>query len=165
MLTKNIWQSRGLYNGSLGTVRGVVYNADVPQSSPPYCILVEFDEYHGPSAVTNSNRHIVPIIPETVPFDQSCGKSGSRIQFPLVLGWAITIHKAQGLTLKKVILGIGSLENSIGLTYVGCSRVKSWENLAFDHSFPWSRLEKINTHAGLAKIRAEIDRLANLRIG
>lgn len=160
MLTKNVWQSKGLYNGALGTVRGLVFNENTRPPSQPYCIIVEFDEYEGPSAVEGCR--IVPIIAETVPFDARCGKEGSRQQFPLVLGWAITIHKSQGLTLRKVVLGIGSKEVQIGLTYVGCSRVKSHQGLAFQHSFPWERMEKINRHTGLIKIREEINRLMNL---
>ena len=54
MLTKNVWQSKGLYNGALGTVRGLVFQANISPPSLPACILVEFDEYEGPSAVTNS---------------------------------------------------------------------------------------------------------------
>jgi hypothetical protein len=139
-----------------------MFKENTAPPSQPYCILVEFDEYRGPSAVRNPDRCIVPIVAETVQFDARCGKSGSRVQFPLVLGWAITIHKSQGLTLKRAILGIGSTENQIGLTYVGCSRVKSWQSLAFHHSFPWDRMEKINNHSGLVKIRAEIARLSSL---
>jgi ATP-dependent DNA helicase PIF1 len=75
----------------------------------------------------------------------------------------MTIHKSQGLTLDKVVLGIGSREIGFGLTYVGCSRVRSWQNLAFDYSFPWARMEKINRHPGVIKVRAEIDRLMSLR--
>ena len=93
--------------------------------SQPYCILVEFDDYQGPSVV--EGQMIVPIVAETVQFDPRSGKSGSRQQFPLILGWAITVHKSQGLTLKRVILGIGNNECQIGLTYVGCSHVKSWQ--------------------------------------
>jgi ATP-dependent DNA helicase PIF1 len=163
MLTKNIWQSKGLYNGAFGTVRGLIYHGNTSPPSLPACVLVEFDEYEGPSAVTNSERPIVPIVPETAEFDNTSGKQGTRSQFPLVLGWAMTIHKSQGLTLDKVVLGIGSREIGFGLTYVGCSRVRSWQNLAFDYSFPWARMEKINRHPGVIKVRAEIDRLMSLR--
>jgi len=160
MLTKNVWQSKGLYNGALGTVRGLVFGENTAPPSQPYCVLVEFDDYQGPSAA--EGRRIVPIVPETVTFDARCGSSGSRQQFPLVLGWAITIHKSQGLTLKQVVLGIGNKESQLGLTYVGCSRVKSWQGLAFQHSFPWERMEKINNHVGLVKVREEMERLLNL---
>ena len=86
------------------------------QNRQPPCILVEFD-YHGPSAVPGHN--LVPIVPETAQFDPRSGKSGTQ-QVPFVLGWAITIHKSQGLTLKKVVLGIGNRE-TCGIMYVGCS--------------------------------------------
>lgn len=163
MLTKNVWQLKGLYNGSLGTVKGLMFRDGVSPPHQPYCILIEFDEYRGPAVVEDSPK-VVPIITETVQFDGQSGKSGSRQQFPLVLGWAITIHKSQGLTLKTVVLGLGGNEYQTGLTYVGCSRVKSWQGLAFHRSFPWERMEKINQHAGLTKIREEIERLKSLTL-
>ena len=51
------------------------------------------------------------------------GSACSRLQIPLKLAWAITIHKAQGLTLDKVVIDIGKKEFSAGLTFVACSRV------------------------------------------
>ena len=160
MLTRNVWQSRGLYNGSWGTVCGLLYREHVRQPAQPYCVLVEFDDYRGPSAA--DEPCIVPIVPDVVAFDPRSGKTGSRQQFPLVLGWAITIHKSQGLTLKRAVLGIGNAEWQIGLTYVGCSRVKSWTGLAFKNSFSWERMAKINSHVGLAKINEEVNRLSRL---
>jgi hypothetical protein len=77
MLTKNVWQSQGLYNGSLGTVRRLVFNADTPPPSQPYCI----DEYIGPSAVRNSERPIVPVVPMPVQFDEASGKSEAEFNF------------------------------------------------------------------------------------
>ena len=66
---KNIWQLKALYNGSLGIVRGLMFKENTSLPSRPYCILVEFDDFRGPSAVENLNRYIVPIVPETVQFD------------------------------------------------------------------------------------------------
>jgi len=34
--------------------------------------------------------------------------------------------------------------------------------LAFVKSFPWERLEKINTHAGVRMVRQECERLSSL---
>jgi len=159
MLTKNIWQMKGLYNGALGTVRGFVFADNTRPPVQPRCILVEFDDYQGPSVIPGIN--LVPIVTETIAFDGRCGKSVSRQQFPLMLGWAITIHKSQGLTLKQAVLGVGPVERQLGLTNVG-SRVKSYEGLAFVKSFPWERLEKINTHAGVRMVRQECERLSSL---
>ena len=57
------------------------------------------------------------------------GKSCSRLQLPLQLAWAITIHKSQGLTLDKAIIDIGEKEFSTGLTYVALSRVHSIKDM------------------------------------
>ena len=43
---------------------------------------------------------------------------------PVKLAWAITIHKAQGLTLDKVVIDIEKKEFSASLTFVVCSRVR-----------------------------------------
>jgi ATP-dependent DNA helicase PIF1 len=50
-------------------------------------------------------------------------------QIPLIYGWAITIHKAQGITLESAIMDIGSNIFEDGQTYVALSRVKSLEGL------------------------------------
>jgi ATP-dependent DNA helicase PIF1 len=158
MLTKNSWQRKGLYNGALGTVRGLVFREGVRPPSLPICALIEFDDYCGPSIIPHI-RKVVPIVPEVVPFEPRCGKTGSREQLPLLLGWAITIHKSQGLTLNRAVIGLGDKEMSMGITYVGCSRVKSVHGLAFESSFPWERLEKINQSRNMHIVRAEMARL------
>ena len=48
--------------------------------------------------------------------------SGEFIQFPLQLGYAMTIHKAQGKTLEKVIVDPGEGMFTTGQAYVGLSR-------------------------------------------
>ena len=45
------------------------------------------------------------------------------MQFPLRLAWSMTIHKSQGLTLKKCWIELGTSERVAGLTFVALSRI------------------------------------------
>ncbi len=54
---------------------------------------------------------------------------GAYTQFPVKVGYALTIHKSQGMTLDGAILDFGSGTFGSGLAYVAFSRVKSFQNL------------------------------------
>ena len=51
-------------------------------------------------------------------------------QIPLILSWAITIHKSQGATLERCIIDIGKEIFEAGQTYVALSRIKSLEGVS-----------------------------------
>lgn len=55
----------------------------------------------------------------------------SYMQFPLKLGWAVSVHKAQGMSLDDVAIDVGSGCFSHGQGYVALSRIRDLKNLSF----------------------------------
>jgi ATP-dependent DNA helicase PIF1 len=56
---------------------------------------------------------------------------GRYNQIPLLLGWAVSIHKAQGLTLDRAAIDIGKGCFAHGQLYVAISRVRDLTKLSF----------------------------------
>jgi ATP-dependent DNA helicase PIF1 len=52
-----------------------------------------------------------------------------RTQFPLVLGYSVTVHKVQGITLESAVMDI-DFAFAYGIIYVALSRVKTMEGIS-----------------------------------
>jgi hypothetical protein len=56
---------------------------------------------------------------------------GSYSQIPIIPAWALTIHKAQGLTLENVRIDLKTAAFAAGQAYVALSRTRSLKGLSF----------------------------------
>jgi len=56
-------------------------------------------------------------------------KVGQYTQYPLMLGWAVTIHKSQGKSLDNIFVDIGPRAFASGQVYVALSRCRSIEGI------------------------------------
>ena len=79
------------------------------------------------------NSKAVPICKTQAIFPVHCKTSwqASQTQFPLVLAWAITIHKCQGLTLPEIVVDMTPSKGhyTVGQAYVAFSRVMQLDKL------------------------------------
>ncbi|XP_078363692.1 ATP-dependent DNA helicase PIF1-like [Oculina patagonica] len=101
MLTNNIDISDRLINGQLGTVARILLS-EITQK--PTIVYIKFDDEHAGTLLTSKSTDIfaiehklVPIKPILGKIKLNPGKRSSpeihRLQFPLTLAWACTVHK------------------------------------------------------------------------
>jgi len=57
---------------------------------------------------------------------------GTFTQYPIMLAWAFTIHKAQSRTLKKIHIDLGHQAFAEGQTYVALSRCTEMKNISME---------------------------------
>ena len=77
-----------------------------------------------------SRPHCVPIAPRLFEWESN-GSRLSRLQVPLRLRYAMTIHKSRGQTLPKVVIDLGKSEKAPGCSFVAASRVRSLDHALF----------------------------------
>ena len=135
LLTTNIDIKDRLVNGQLGTVKHIkVSNGQCEK------IYVLFDDPKaGNERKKNDNfgqrNGYVPIEKTEAKFGVSRNKEMISVrwtQFPLVLAYACTIHKVQGLTLEKIVISFQLHKQNHfkpGQMYVALSRVTSLDGL------------------------------------
>ena len=136
MLTSNINIADRLINGQLGTVVRVEVNQN---NQKPTTIFVKFDDDKaGKLLIEKSSNsfvrenNVIPIEPVLVKIKIRANKPSSpeiqRIQFPLTLAYAVSIHKVQGLSLSNLVVSFELLKQKVfnyGQVYVALSRATS----------------------------------------
>jgi len=138
MLIRNIDVQHGLVNGAIGSVTGFVENTQRIRSTncTPTAILVQFDDIKNQtwaSATFPHYENYVPIEQFEARFPITYGRGNkfveaTRLQFPLKVAYANTIHKCQGQTLDNVVISMDGRFGP-GQAYVALSRCRSLEGL------------------------------------
>lgn len=140
MLTTNIDIADRLINGQLGTIMRINVS---PMTQKPTIIYIKFDDSKaGKNVINKSNNqfakknNFVPIEPIIARFKVTPEKPSSpeiqRVQFPITLAWACTVHKVQGLTLDKIVVSLslnGQKYFNYGQIYVAISPCKTLEGI------------------------------------
>ena len=159
MLSANLWVDIGLVNGAMGTMQAICYHEGGAPPDLPVAITILFDKYSGSTLYDGT----VPIPPLRRTWSTS-GSQCSRLQLPLKLAWAVTIHKAQGVTLNKVCVDIGKKEFCAGLTFVAISRVRRLNDLLLNPPFAFQRLKNLARSRRIEERKGEEQRLKALEL-
>ncbi len=104
-------------NGSMGTVAKLHRGA----------LTVEIDGVQHDVEPVSWERHRYTVSPDSKELQREV--VAQFRQLPVRLGWAVTIHKAQGATLERARIDLGRRAFSPGQTYVALSRLTSLDGL------------------------------------
>ncbi|GBN11575.1 hypothetical protein AVEN_246268-1 [Araneus ventricosus] len=113
MLLRNLAPSKGLCNGTRLIVIQLQKNVIVAKKI---------------SADNNNESYLIPRIP-LIPSDSNMPFQFKRKQFPIILAFSMTINKAQGQIFDKICLDLTKPVFSHGQSYVGLSRVRSFDSV------------------------------------
>lgn len=140
VLNMNIAYKFGLANGTRGKFIGAVYGPG-GLGSLPQALVCEFPDYCGPAFYKDEPKW-VPVLSRT---NMKDGTKMTRTQFPVVAGFALTVNKAQGLTVKEgvVIHLVGSGKrfrpaSKHGLPFVAFTRSENFSMTAFKNLPAWN---------------------------
>lgn len=162
MLLTNIQTKTGLVNSttrylydveqlvSTTNLRGTLLQALI------FCI--KRDNYSSPilEELDNGTYVTIPLFRTKRIFYRG-GQEHQRKQFPIRVAFAITVYKAQGITLEKAVVNITTREFISSLRYIAVSRVKTIKTLMFEKLFDFSLFTNSLRSAGLAR-EADIKR-------
>ncbi|CAH1645765.1 unnamed protein product [Spodoptera littoralis] len=134
MLRRNISVSDGLVNGAMGVIKNIKWPAlrrdQLEAGELPEAVLVQFDDETVGRRVKDAEG-FVSIAPTCATFQANKGYGDvERRMLPIILSWAVTVHKLQGTTLERAVIDLGKKNFAKGQVYVALSRVKNLDGIA-----------------------------------
>ena len=157
MLTENICVEAGLFNGAIGTYCGAL---TLEPGKPPQALLVNFPDVH-PDLPRWPNSGGAVAIPLHHHSTTMADFKITRQQFPLKEAYALTIHKAQGITADNVLVDLQKTFE-FAQPYVALSRVRSHAGLHLIHNVSPDMFNKHSSSR--SAVTTEVERLEALSV-
>lgn len=98
-----------------GIIKGFIWPAlrhnQLEDGEMPEAILVKFDDENVGNSMKDENGY-VRISALSANFEGSRGYGTiERTMFPIILSWAVTVHKLQGVKLSNTVIDLGIIQN------------------------------------------------------
>lgn len=98
-----------------GIIKGFIWSAlrhnQLEDGEMPEAILVKFDDENVGNSMKDENGY-VRISALSANFEGSRGYGTiERTMFPIILSWAVTVHKLHGVTLSNAVIDLGIIQN------------------------------------------------------
>jgi hypothetical protein len=157
---RNVCTGAGVVNGASGRVVAILFDETAHESALPRAVLVDLPSYRGPRfphLPEGFQSTVIPLVPSKVTSGSGSARK-VRLQVPLAIDAATTVHKLQGCTMRDrtLVVQLGAKEFSAGLTYVACSRTTRLSELIIALPVTHSRMAAAHsTKYHAARVRFE----------
>ncbi|MBI2968876.1 MAG: AAA family ATPase [Bacteroidetes bacterium] len=128
MMLNNDSRSRWV-NGSVGKIEKIIKGGYMDENDDPQDVVMVKISSGEPVAVTPYTWELYRFSYDEKKSSIKSETVGTFTQYPMMLAWAVTIHKSQGKTFDRVIIDIGKGAFAHGQVYVALSRCTTLEGI------------------------------------